>query len=142
MTNREKADKSILQAVDLLRNKPVNSTPVERHVLLQEAWERVKGLPQPVQMGKGLRYVLERASLPVEPFDLLLGRHDDHVPTEEEEARLQALWSTNFHENPIIRLNGGHFSMNTETVLRDGIPGILQRIRNRLAGEKEEENHG
>ncbi len=139
MTNREKADKSILQAVDLLRNKPVNSTLVERHFLLQEAWERVKGLPQPVQMGKGLRYVLERASLPVEPFDLLLGRHDDHVPTEEEEARLQALWSTNFHENPIIRLNGGHFSMNTETVLRDGIPGILQRIRNRLAGEREEE---
>ena len=87
MDNLQKAQKSIDEAIALLREKPLKSTLVERYFLLYEAWDQVMELPQPIQMGKGLYYVLSKASLPIKAYDLLLGRYDDHVPTEEEKKR-------------------------------------------------------
>jgi len=65
MTNTEKARRSLDEAIKLLREKPVNSTLVERYFLLYEAWDKYAELPQPIIQGKGLFYVLEHASLPV-----------------------------------------------------------------------------
>ena len=139
MTNREKAEKSIQSAAWLLRNKPVNCTPVERHFLLRDAWDAVRNQPKWLQPGLGLRYVLERASLPIAEEDLLLGRFEEHVPTPEEEDALQALWKTNWQENPVFYANGGHYTINTETILRDGLAGRLSAVQKRLQEETDEE---
>ena len=74
LTPKQKAAISIESAIRLLREKPQESTLVERYFLIDEAWEAYGDQPQPVQQGKGLYYVLDRASLPIEPHDLLLGR--------------------------------------------------------------------
>ena len=125
MTNIEKARASIEEAGTLLRSKSPESTMVERYLLLYEAWETVKGLPQPLQMGKGLYYVLSKASVPVKEHDLLVGRYDDHVPSEEESARLAELWKTD-HMLFYIYLTHFHsfkcslvcFRCNTSTAIR------------------------
>ena len=59
MTIFEKANISTEEAIKLLREKPFESTLVERYFLLYEAWDKVKDLPQPLQLGKGLFYVLK-----------------------------------------------------------------------------------
>lgn len=88
----QKAQKSLEEASFLLRYKDPHSTMVERYFLLYEAWDMVEGLPQALQMGKGLYHMLSHASVPVKEYDLLLGRYDDHVPSEEEQKKLDVLW--------------------------------------------------
>ena len=79
MKNTEKAKLSVEEAISLLRGKPHNSTLVERHFLLYEAWDALADEVQALQIGKGLYYMLSRASLPIKEYDLFLGRFDDHV---------------------------------------------------------------
>ena len=55
------------EALHALRHKPVQSTTLERLRLTLEADRAVQGLPQPLQLGEGLVYLLDRISLPVEP---------------------------------------------------------------------------
>ena len=76
LTNQQKAALSLKEAIRLLREKPQESALVERYFLLDDAWGQVRDLPQPLQQGEGLAYVLARASLPIEPHDLLLGRFE------------------------------------------------------------------
>ena len=134
MTVLEKAKKSVDEAAKLLREKPFESTLAERYFLLNEALDTVKDLPQPLQMGKGLCYILERASLPIAEHDLLLGRFDDHVPTEEEQARLEKIWSA--ETNPIVKFNWGHTTLDTETLVSVGISGYIARAEKRIAEVK------
>lgn len=137
MTYTEKAKRSIETAVRMLREKPVNSTLVERHFLLYEAWDKYADLPHPLMMGKGLTYVLERASLPVEEYDLLLGRFDDHVPTSDEEVRLQRLWDERAPEtNPLVVQNSGHLTLDFEPLIKHGIVGYIERCEARLKKAK------
>ena len=53
MTMQEKARRMREETLEMLRNKPVNSTLTERWFLLEEAWEQVRDLPQPLQEGAG-----------------------------------------------------------------------------------------
>ncbi len=140
MTNTEKARRSLDEATKLIREKPINSTLVERYFLLYEAWDEYAELHQPIIQGKGLFYVLEHASLPVKEYDLLLGRFDDHVPSVEEEARLQALWKKDPNENPIVTHNPGHITLLFDDVLKDGLPGTIEKCEARVkkAAEKDE----
>ncbi len=134
MTYKQKSEKSIETAIRLLREKPVNSTLVERHFLLYEAWDKFADFPHPLMLGHGLSYILERASLPIEEHDLLLGRFDDHVPTDDEEARLQALWAERAPEtNPLVVQNGGHLTLDFEPLINGGIVGYIKRCEARLA---------
>ena len=130
MTVLEKAKKSVDEAAKLLREKPFESTLAERYFLLHDAWERVKDLPQPLQMGKGLCYILGRASLPIAEHDLLLGRFDDHVPTEAEQKRLEKIWST--ETNPIVKFNWGHITLDSETLVRIGIVGYIAKAEQKI----------
>ena len=136
MTNSQKAQKSIDEVATLLREKSPNSTLVERYILLYEAWDMVEGLPQPLQMGKGLYHVLSKASLPVKEYDLLLGRYDDHVPTSEEQKKLDKLWKKNPNNNPIVSGNGGHRTLEWQTLLDNGITGYLSQVEKRIEKAK------
>ena len=134
MTPAQKARISIDNIIPLLREKPQESTLVERYFLIDEAWEAYRDCPQPIQQGKGLYYVLDHASLPIAPHDLLLGRFDDHVPTPKEQARLDDIWQNRpLHLNPVTRHNGGHLTLDTRMVLQAGLPGMLRAAEERLA---------
>ena len=139
LTPKQKAKISIDTAVRLLREKPQESTLVERYFLIDEAYLAYPGEPQPIQQGKGLYYVLDRASLPIEPHDLLLGRFDDHVPTEAEQTRLEEIWQNRPpHVNPITRHNGGHLTLDNRMVLLSGLPAMLRAAEERLQKAKAE----
>ncbi len=132
MKNTEKANRLIQEAIHLLREKPFESTLVERYFLLDEAWDAVKDLPQPLQLGKGLAYVLSKASLPITPYDMLLGRFDDHVPSAEEQERLDKIWANDPNNNPIVRFNGGHFTIDCETLVNIGIVGYINKTEQKI----------
>ena len=94
-TYAEKSKLLIDETIDALRNKPIQSTYLEK-LQLEAAVDRIytnSGLPQPLVMGYGMNYMLENCSCPVEPHDILVGRFVECIPTEEEEAWLQA-WRT------------------------------------------------
>ena len=132
MTIFEKANISTEEAIKLLREKPFESTLVERYFLLYEAWDKVKDLPQPLQLGKGLSYVLNNASLPIESHDLLLGRFDDHVPTSEEQSKLDKLFAVCPNENPIVKFNGGHITIDSETLIKIGVVGYIDKAEQKI----------
>ena len=137
MTNREKAEAQKKKALELLWNKPVNSTLVERWFLLDRACEKYENEPQPLAMGKGLMDILGHASLPIDPCDLLLGRYVDRVPTEEEERRLTEIWDRRVHHrNPITTVNCGHLTLDWETLVQIGIPGYIKKAEQRIEQAK------
>ena len=139
LTPKQKAKISIETAVRLLREKPQESTLVERYFLIDQAYLAYPNEPQPIQQGKGLYYVLDRASLPIEQHDLLLGRFDDHVPTEAEQTRLEEIWQNRPpHVNPITRHNGGHLTLDNRMVLLSGLPAMLRAAEERLQKAKAE----
>lgn len=134
----DNANRSVAEAIASLREKPYTSTMVERYFLLYEAWDRVEGLPQPLQVGEGLRYVLQHASLPIKEHDLLLGRYDDHVPTAEEHKRLVELWQREPENNPIVQTNRGHIVLDFEALVNEGLAEKLNRAKARLQKAVEE----
>jgi len=132
MTNQQKAQRSLDEAIFLLRNKSPESTLVERYFLLYEAWDMVKDLPQPLQLGKGLYFVLSHASHPVKEYDLLLGRFDDHVPSAVEQQNLERLWQTDPNSCPIVSRNSGHLTPDWEMLIRLGLTGCRTQAETRL----------
>ncbi len=137
----EIAENNVRKAEKLIREKPVNSTWTERIFLLDEAWDKFAGEPQPILMGHGLAYVTGRCTLPVDPDDLLLGRYIDKVPDEEEEARFVSLIRANrLRENPIISLSGGHITLDCAGFVERGIGGYIGMTEKRLAEGGEDEN--
>ncbi len=136
MNYLQKAQKSLEEAIYLLRHKDPQSTMVERYFLLYEAWDQVDGLSQALQMGKGLYYMLSHASVPVKEYDLLLGRYDDHVPSEEEQKKLDALWVRDPLRCHITHNNGGHRMLAWDCLLENGIPGYLSQADRRLQQAK------
>ena len=92
MTNKEKIELQISKTLEYSRNKPIDSTLTERWFLLDEATRECEGLPQPLIFGKGMTYILERASTPIEDYDILVGRFIEKVPSAEEDEEIQAEW--------------------------------------------------
>ncbi len=133
MNHMEKAARSIQEAIQSLREKSPESVMVERYFLLYEAWDMLCDQPQPIQFGKGLHYILSRASLPICGHDLLLGRYDDHVPDKAQAARLNELWLRHPDTCPIVQNNGGHLTLDWESLIKDGIPAYLEKTERRIA---------
>ena len=122
MTDAQKAQLSIDEALELMRNKPVNSTLVERWQLISQVLDRYANLPQPLFLGHGLNYIVEHASLPTKEHDLLLGRFDDHIPSDEEEEFLRQMEERNAREQ--FTVDGGHLTLNWETIFARGLTGL------------------
>ena len=131
----------IEEALWAIRDKPVESTTFERLRLTREADELVHGRPQVEQLGEGLRYLLNRISLPVSPHDLLLGRVAEKVLDAAEEAYFQETVSRwNGRGTPTWMPDGGHEAFHWERILRVGLPGMQESAekeiaRRRTAGE-------
>lgn len=132
LTYAEKSRLLFDETLELLRNKSPLSTFFERAVLCAEASKRFKDLPQPVRTGYSLEYVLERASCPVEPHDILLGRFPEKVLSREEEAIFFDALET-FDKYGFYAPDNGHTPFDWETVVSEGIGGYLKKCSAELA---------
>jgi pyruvate-formate lyase len=131
---RQKKTASVDEAIESLRNKPVKSTMLERLKLIEQADALVKGLPQPLQLGRGLSHILDNASIPVMPHDLLLGRVPEALPDEEGEAFLRRMDETHGGRGrPEWLQDGGHITFAWEMLLEHGISGLAELAEQELA---------
>jgi len=123
-----KADASRLrveEAISELRYKDVRSTTLERLKLTWEADVHVKGLPQQLQLGEGLYYLLDNIAVPVSQIDLILGRILEEVPDEEGEKYFQEkIKAWNGRAIPRWMSDGGHECFAWDRLMRLGLPGL------------------
>ncbi len=124
------------EALQSVRHKDVRSTTLERLRLTREADRYVQGLPQPLQLGQGLVYLLERISTPVAAHDLLLGRIAEAVPDPEEESFFQeTVRAWNGRAIPPWMQDGGHECLAWELLLRHGLAGLEEQASRRAHEE-------
>lgn len=124
------------EALHSLRDKPVRSATMDRLRLTLEADALVQGLPQPLQLARGLDYILDHIQTPVEPHDLILGRVVEEVPDADGEALLlhaaaRPNWSRWTAMPPWLR-DGGHTCFDWELLLRKGLPGLQTEAEQHL----------
>ncbi|HOJ20352.1 MAG TPA: pyruvate formate lyase family protein [Armatimonadota bacterium] len=143
----EAARRRIEEAYRALREKDVRCTTLERVRLLIEADAAVQGLPQPLQLGHGLTYLLERIGLPLSPDDQLLGRIHEEVPDPEGERLFQeAVTRWGGDSRPAWLRDSGHECFAWERLLRLGLSGLeafarSERERRKAEGAKEASLH-
>ncbi|MFQ6044407.1 MAG: pyruvate formate lyase family protein, partial [Candidatus Poribacteria bacterium] len=113
----------------------VHSTTLERLRVTCEADARVQGLPQQLQLGEGLYYLLDNIAVPVSPDDLLLGRILEEVPDEEGENFFQnTVKKWNGRSIPPWMTDGGHECFAWERILDLGLPGLEDFAQKELDG--------
>ena len=127
MQNVEEAKRSLVE-------KPLLATSVERMLILNEIKTKYDDLPQPLRFGNMLAELLDRVSVPLEPFDLIAGRCVDRVLSEEEEAIYQAYHNHKDHPRWNTFLNSGHCTYSWEYVAENGLRGLrAQALKTREA---------
>ncbi|NOZ23321.1 MAG: hypothetical protein GXP25_19785 [Planctomycetes bacterium] len=132
----------VQETIDALRCKDVRSSTLERLRLTVEADAHVDGMPQPLQLGHGLNFLLERISLPVTQDDLLVGRITEVIPDDEGEQLLRdAAERWKGGSTPRWMSDGGHECFAWERVLTLGLSGLqsfarAELDRRREAGER------
>ncbi len=112
------------EALGILRGKDVRSATMERLRLSWDADAFVRGLPQQLQIGEGLYYLLDRISLPVSPDDLILGRITEEIPDADGEALLKRSAEEWRRGIPPWMQDGGHECLDWERLLRLGLTGL------------------
>lgn len=123
------------ETIEALRNKDPKSTYMERLCLADEAYEQYRELSQPLYLGKGLYHMLEHVSCPVKAHDILLGRVIEYVPSKEEEQMLVGI-QQRFYNLQYFMKDGGHITLDWETVLEIGISGYVVRAQEALEKRK------
>ena len=122
----------VAEAVHILREKDVRSATIERLRLTREADAFVQGLPQQLQIGEGLYYLLDNISLPVSPDDLILGRITEEIPDADGEALLQRAADEWRRGIPRWMPDGGHECLDWERLLDLGLPGLEEFARQEI----------
>lgn len=131
-TESSASRRRMAEAIDALREKDVRSATLERLRILCEADEFVRGLPQQLQMGEGLYYLLDKISLPISSDDLILGRITEEVPDSDGEVLLQKTAKVWGKGTPPWMPDGGHECFDWERLLRLGLPGLEEFARQEL----------
>ena len=125
--------KGVREAIDALRHKDVRSTTLERLRITWEADACVAGLSQPLQLGEGLYYLLDRIAVPVSTHDIILGRISEEVPDEEGEAFFQhAVNAWGGRGLPPWMADFGHECLAWDRLLRLGFSGLERFARGEL----------
>ena len=130
-TYKERSKLLCDETLSLLRYKSPLSTYLERTVLSSEASSRFHHLPQPLFAGRGLEYVLERASCPVMSHDILLGRFPEVIPTKEEEKLFKKAHKT-IDKYDFYSIDTGHTPLDWEEIVRIGLGGYLEKCEKEL----------
>lgn len=133
MTN---SSKSVQEVLFLMENKSLRSTMLERMHLIEEADKLVTGLPQPVQLSFSICYIAEHVSLPIEDWDLLLGRIPEVIPDDQEENYI-ASWSKKCMYRPQWLSDYGHNTFAWDVLLEIGLGGLKKKAEAALATHME-----
>ena len=126
-TSRLDSDASsrrIAEALYSIREKDISSATMERLRISWKADECVRELPQQLQLGEGLYYLLENISVPVSPDDLILGRITEEVPDADGEALLEKTAKEWRRGIPRWMPDGGHETFYWEHLIHLGLPGL------------------
>jgi len=118
------SSRRIAEALYSIREKDIRSATLERLRISWEADEFVRGLPQQLQLGEGLYYLLKHISVPVSPDDLILGRITEEVPDADGESLLEKTAKEWGRGIPRWMPDGGHETFDWERLLRLGLPGL------------------
>ena len=129
-TLEQKSKLLIEETVEAGRNKPINSTQIERIKLIYNYGEKIQNLCQPLRLAYMCYHITENVSCPVEEYDILLGRVVDRVLTEEEEAWFSTSWEKYASVNPLR--DWGHITFDWNTIIELGINGYIQKAEARL----------
>jgi pyruvate-formate lyase len=127
------SEQRITEALFAIREKDIHSATMERLRITWQADESVQGLPQQLQLGEGLYYLLDHISVPVSPDDLILGRITEEIPDEEGEALLKKTAEKWGRGIPHWMPDGGHETLDWEGLLRLGLTGLEEFAQNELA---------
>jgi formate C-acetyltransferase len=143
LLDRDASSRRITEGLYSIREKDIQSATLERLKLTWEANESVRELPQQLQLGEGLYYLLEHISVPVSPDDLILGRIIEEVPDADGEALLEKTAKEWRRGIPRWMPDGGHECFYWENLLSLGLPGLESFAQKKLsrrisAGEKGE----
>lgn len=132
-------NKNIAEAEKTLISKPLLATSIERVMILKEAKEQYKDMPQPKRFASVLSTLLRRVSVPIEEYDLVAGRCVDRELTPEEEEIFQE-----YLHQPGGKTNGaffssGHCTYSWDYVVQEGIPGLRAKAEASLERQTDEE---
>jgi pyruvate-formate lyase len=122
--DNDASERKIKEALYAIREKDFKSATIERLQLTWKADEHVQGLPQQLQLGEGLYYLLDRIPTPVSPDDLILGRIDEEIPNEEGEALLKLTAEKWGRGIPPWMPDGGHETFAWELLVKLGLTGL------------------
>ncbi len=127
----------INEAVESLTLKPIKSTTFDRVCLYQRADSMFGALPRQERYSKTVYYLLENCKTPVEPHDLILGRIEDRVLTDEEEVFFQSVKHNECR--PDCFRDSGHRSFDWKALVDKGLCGLKTEA---LAQLKKRETEG
>ena len=130
----------IEEALTALRNKPLKSTTFERVQILHALQHKYDGQPQPLRFGNVLYDFFDQVSTPVEPHDIIVGRHVDKPLNAEEEAFFQSflkdpknLYRTTLYET-------GHCTLDWQWLIQYGLQGLKERASAGIPNVKDNEH--
>lgn len=124
---------NVKEARRALTEKPLLATTAERFLILDGIKSEKKELSHPRRFAWMLGQLLSRVSLPVAPYDLIVGRTVDRLLTEEEERRFHDFLCHEDFPDGKSFLSSGHMTYSWEAVVELGIPGLRKMAEERLA---------
>ena len=118
------SERRIKEALYAIREKDIKSATIERLRITWKADEYVQGLPQQLQIGEGLYYLLDNISTPISPDDLILGRISEEIPDDNGEELLKHTAQKWGRGIPPWMLDGGHETFAWEQLIKLGLSGL------------------
>lgn len=138
--DKDASNRRIAEALYAIREKDFRSATIERLRVTWEAHNHVQGLPQQLQLGEGLYYLLDNIPTYISPDDLLLGRVNEEIPDDDGEALLKKAREEWKRGIPQWMPDGGHECFAWERLIELGLSGLedfaFQELSRRIkAGE-------
>jgi formate C-acetyltransferase len=119
---------NIEEANRSLTEKPLLATSAERFLILNEIKSLYKELPQPLRFSKMLSILLSRVSVPLQEYDLIIGRCVDRLLTDKEETEFKAYINHPDYPSRNIFFSSGHSTYSWEMLLKEGLTGLKERV--------------
>lgn len=124
--------KNIEEAKLSLTQKPIFATSVERFKIMNDIKSLYKELPQPLRFSKLLDVFLSRVSLPIEEYDVIVGRCVDRELTEVEEAEFQAYLKHPDYPARRLFFASGHCTYSWDMLVEEGLVGLKERVLDKI----------
>lgn len=132
-------ERNIEEAKKALVSKPLLATSAERFLILNELKSSYKELSQPLRFSKILSALLSRVSVPIEEYDLIVGRCVDRELTEEEERIFRDYCADPDYPSRELFFSSGHCTYSWEMIVKYGLTGLREKAINhkdRISSEK------